>query len=215
MEYLANKKKKFKIINDKEAPVFNLILINKLIFIIIFILLTDFFSLLFKDYEEIFDPLNENSVKPNSFFLSNNTMHSFNHFHFKKKKRNKKKFDISSKITFNVTKIRYSKEIKNNIIKVEYLIDFFDQNKKLIIPSDLTLYYDYHILCYNKNIKKNSFITSLANINDNNHYYCTEFFNKNDFIKFGIKIYTISNGIKHYIKEFFSYKKKIYDNYIY
>jgi hypothetical protein len=61
-----------------------------------------------------------------------------------------------------VTKIRYSTEIKNNIIKVEYFIDFFKQNKNLIIPSDLTLYYDYHILCYNKNIKTNIFITSLA-----------------------------------------------------
>jgi len=55
----------------------------------------------------------------------------------------------------------------------------------------------------------------LANIYENKHYYCTEFFNKNDYIIFGIKIYTISNGIKYYIKEFFSYKKKIYDNYIY
>jgi hypothetical protein len=170
---------------------------------------------LFKEFEDIFEPLNPNLVKPNEYFLSNKIKHSNNQIRFKKERQKKYKVDSSSKITFNVTKITYSKEIKNNIIKVEYLIDFFEKNKFLIIPSNLTLNYDYHILCYNKNIKTNIFITSLANIYENKHFYCTEFFNKNDYIKFGIKIYTISNGIEYYSIEFFSYKKKIYDNYIY
>ena len=168
-----------------------------------------------KEFEEIFEPLNTNLVKKNVFFLSNNIKHFNNQFRFKKIKEKNNKFDISSKITFNVTKIRYSTENKNNIIKVEYFIDFFEQNKNLIIPSDLALYYDYHILCYNKNIKTNTFITSLANIYENKHYYCTEFFNKNDYIKFGIKIYTNLNGNEYYFKEFFSFKKNIYDNFIY
>lgn len=155
--------------------ILNLISINKLI-IIILITLTEFFLIWLKEFEEIFEPLNENLVKPNVFFLSNNTKHFNNKFRCKKIKEKNNKVDISSKITFNVTKIRYSTEIKNNIIKVEYFIDFFKQNKNLIIPSDLTLYYDYHILCYNKNIKTNTFITSLANIYENKHYYCTEFY---------------------------------------
>ena len=207
-------KKKYKIINDKGAPILNLILINKLI-IIILIALSESFLLLFQEFEEVFEPLNPNLVKFNKYSFSDNIKHSNNQIRFRKIKEKNNKFDISSKITFNVTKIRFSKEIKNNIMKVEYLIDFYEQNKNLIIPSDLTLYYDYHVFCYNKNIKTNTFITSLANIYENKHYYCTEFFNKNDYIKFGIKIYTISNGIEYYFKEFFSYKKKIYDNYIY
>ena len=219
MEYLAInnayffQKKNYKIINDNHPPILNLISINKLTIIII-IVVTGFLLLLFKEFEDVFEPLNPNLVKPNEYFLSNKNKHSNNQIRFKKEKQKKYKVDSSSKITFNVTKITYSKEIKNNIIKVEYLIDFFEKNKFLIIPSNLTLNYDYHILCYNKNIKKNTFITSLANIYENKHFYCTEFFNKNDNIKFGIKIYTISNGIEYCSIEFFSYKKKIYDNYI-
>ena len=117
MEYLGNNKKNFIIIEDKQAPIFNLILINKLIIIIIIlIVLSDFFvSLFYKEFEETFEPLNANLVKSNKFFLSNNIRHSINQFRFKKIKEKNNKVDISSKITFNVTKIKYSADIKNNL----------------------------------------------------------------------------------------------------
>ena len=193
--------------------IFDLISIKQLnvIFIIVVI---DIFSFLFKEHiYEVFEPLNLNYVKQNEYFLLDKNKHYNNHNCFRKKKK------ISSyyftKFSFNVTSIRYSIESQNNLVKVEYLIDFFDQRKNLIIPSDLNLYYDYHILCYNKDIKANTFITSLANIYENKHYYCTEFINKNDNIKFGIKIYKISNGIEFYSFDFFIYTKEVYDNYIY
>ena len=137
MEYLAInnvycfQKKKYKIINDKGAPILNLILINKLI-IIILIALSESFLLLFQEFEEVFEPLNPNLVKFNKYSFSDNIKHSNNQIRFRKIKEKNNKFDISSKITFNVTKIRFSKEIKNNIMKVEYLIDFYEQNKNLI-----------------------------------------------------------------------------------
>jgi len=70
---------------------------------------------LYKDFEEIFEPLNVNLVKSNEFFLSNNFKHSNSQFRFKIKKEKNNKVDIPSKITFNVTKIKYSADIKNNI----------------------------------------------------------------------------------------------------
>jgi len=115
MEYLTNNKNNFKIIGDKQAPILNLILINKLIIIILIVLSGFFFSSLYKDFEEIFEPLNVNLVKSNEFFLSNNFKHSNSQFRFKIKKEKNNKVDIPSKITFNVTKIKYSADIKNNI----------------------------------------------------------------------------------------------------
>jgi CDP-glycerol glycerophosphotransferase (TagB/SpsB family) len=144
-------------------------------------------------------------------------MRHFYNKSFLSKTKIKRKYnnENSTKFTFNVTSIRYSREIKNKIIKVEYLIGFYDLNKNLIAPSDFTLYYNYHVLCYNKNIKSNIFINSLANIYKNKNYYCTEFFNSNDNIIFGIILYKISNRIEYYSLDFFTYKYKIYRNYIY
>ena len=85
----------------------------------------------------------------------------------------------------------------------------------MIAPSDLTLYYEYHVLCYNKNLNNNIFIISLANIYENNLYYCAEFFNKNENIIFGIIIYKITNGIEYYSFNFFIYQNKINGKYLY
>ena len=80
----------------------------------------------------------------------------------------------------------------------------------------MTLFYEYHVLCYNKNLSTDIFITSLANIYENKHFYCTEFFNKNDEITFGIIIYKKSNRKEYYSLNLFTYNKtKIYYNYLY
>ena len=177
--------------------------------VIIIIIVTNVLLFLIQNKKKV--PFNTKLLKHNEFFLSDDIKHYSNKsFHSKTKK--KKKYN-STNFTFNVTSISYSKEIKTKIIKVEYLIGFYDLNKNLIAPSDLTLYYEYHVLCYNKNFKKNNFIISLANIYENNYYYCTEFFNKNENIIFGIIIYRIFNGIEYYFFDFFTYKKKKYDNY--
>ena len=85
----------------------------------------------------------------------------------------------------------------------------------MIAPSDLTLYYEYHVLCYNKNLNNNKFIISLADIYGNEFYYCIEFFNKNENIIFGIILYKKYNEIEYYSIDFFTYKNKKYNNYIY
>ena len=184
---------------------------------IIIIIVINLLLFLFKNKKKFMASFNINLLKHNVYFLSN-YIKLFHNKSFLSLTNTEKKYNIdnSTNFFFNVTNIRYFKEIKNKIIKVEYLIGFYDLNKNLIAPSDLTLYYEYHVLCYNKNLKNNIFIISLANIYKNNQYYCTEFFNKNENIKFGIIIYKkISNGIEYYSLDFFTFNHKIYDIYIY
>ena len=53
---------------------------------------------------------------------------------------------------------------------------------------------------------------SLANIIQNKHFLCTEFFNINEKIKFGIKIYLgneINSTINLFDSNLIKYKKKI------
>ena len=184
---------------------------------IIIIILNNFLLFLPKEKIKIFEYFNTNLVKQNEYILSNNINHFKNQDFFPKiQKEREDKINISTDFTFNLTNIKYSTKIKNNIIKVEYFIGFYDLNKNLISPSDLTLYYAFHVLCYNINLKTNSFITSLSNIYENKHFYCIEFFNKNDEIKFGIMIYKKSNRNEYYSLDFFTYhNNKINNNYIY
>ena len=110
---------------------------------------------------------------------------------------------------FNITSINFSIELKRNIIKAEYLIHFYDINKNLILPSDLTLYNNFHVLCYmKKNNFNNNIIISLANIYKNKYYKCIEFFNKNDKIIFGIKIYKTEKNVEFNTIYLFSYQKQ-------
>ena len=205
----------FNIKNYKNNLIFEPIFIKKLNVIIIIIIINLLLLFLFQNRKEVIVSLKTNLVKNNEYYLSNNIKH-FQKKSFLSIKRNEKYiYYNSTNFTLNVTSIRYSREIQNKIIKVEYLIGFYDLNKNLISPSDLTLYYGFHVLCYYKNLKNNIFIISLANIYENKNYYCTEFFNKNENIKFGIIIYKISNGIEYYSLEFFTYKIKLYDKYIY
>ena len=177
------------------------------------IIMTNLLLFLFHKKVEIMASLNTNFLKHNEYFLSIDFISTDKYGNKKKRGRKKNSDDNSTNFTFNVTSIRYSRDYKNEIIKVEYLIGFYNFKKNLIAPSDLTLYYNYHVLCYNKNLKNKIFIISLANIHENSHFYCTEFFNKNENIKFGIIIYKISNEIEYYSEDFFTYKSKKYENY--
>lgn len=59
----------------------------------------------------------------------------------------------------------------------------------MIKPSDLSLYNKLHIICYMKNKNNSILINSLANIIKNEKFQCIEYFNINEKINFGIKIY--------------------------
>jgi hypothetical protein len=88
---------------------------------------------------------------------------------------------------FNLTDIKYYFSYKYGMVEVEYNIAVYDINKNEIIPSNLALYNDFHILCTIKS-GPNTFIKSLANIYNNKYFNCIEYFKPNEKIKIGINI---------------------------
>ena len=101
---------------------------------------------------------------------------------------------------FNLVDKKYYYSLKFKLIKIIYKIGFFDKNKNLILPSDLTLYNNLHIICHIIIINKNIEINSIPNIYLNNYYECIEFLNINEKFKLGIKIY---ENDKEKIEEFY------------
>ena len=110
----------------------------------------------------------------NNANINNNNLFSFSSF---------------DELKFNIASINYRFSLKYNISKIEYKIAFCNQNKKIIIPSHLSLYYNLHIFCQTYISDSNIFINYVANIYKNIYYHCEEFINLNQHIKFGIKIY--------------------------
>ena len=95
--------------------------------------------------------------------------------------------------------IRYWYSFKYKIIKIEYNIGLYDEEENLILPSDISLYNNISILCNIEILYYDISIDSLANIKSNKYFNCIEFFNMNERIKLGIKIYNIyDNNIYNY-----------------
>ena len=116
---------------------------------------------------------------------------------------------------FRLFDIKYLYSFKYNIIKVEYNIEFYESDKNLILPSDLTLYKNLHIFCHiESNILNNSniIINSYPDIIENKHFKCIEYFNIYENIKYGIHIFEINedgeniNNLKYFFSgEIFNY----------
>ena len=84
--------------------------------------------------------------------------------------------------------LTYSRQY--NLTKISYLIQVFDSKDNSISPSDLALYYDLHIICL---ININSInITSLAGIELNKYFKCTEFINIEEDFQIRFAIYKIN-----------------------
>ena len=116
----------------------------------------------------------------------------------------KKKNSIrNTNINYNITNLEYSFSFKYNLIKIKYDIIFYDENRALIKPSDLSLYYNLHILCQIEIIKTGEIIYSIGNIYENKNFYCTEYNKIDESITYGIKIYEFHNDIDIYYKIFF------------
>ena len=103
-------------------------------------------------------------------------------------------FDIISFFkykSFILENISYTYSDNYKMVKLEYDIGLYDEKNNLIYPSDLTLYNNLHSSCYLEiyNETNNIYIYSLPNIYNNQFYRCTEFFIRNEKIKFGIIIY--------------------------
>ena len=144
-----------------------------LIFLIIFINLSKFNNISRK-----------NIINKNKNDIKNKTANIFSQknyylFEFINNYRDKNLF-------FNITIFNYTYSFKYNILKVEYYIGFYDKNNNAIIPSDLTLYFNFQIFCHVLKLNNNINIESLASIYNNKYYKCIEFLIINDTFKMGI-----------------------------
>jgi hypothetical protein len=96
---------------------------------------------------------------------------------------------------FKLLDIKYLYTFKFKIIKIEFNVEFYENNTNLILPSDLTLHKSIHIFCHFELNKTSIVINSFPSITNNKNFKCIEFINivENIKFKFGIKIYKINN----------------------
>ena len=127
----------------------------------------------------------------NSKTILNNK--SINDFNFQENLFPFNKFEIGENNTyFNITKIDYIFSYEFNMVKVDYYIGLYGKNNNLIIPSDLSFYYNIHLMCNLKVPSVNLSIESMANIVKDKYFKCSEFFQINENINVGLKIYKIN-----------------------
>ena len=100
----------------------------------------------------------------------------FNSFEIFKKMRNK---------YFSLSYINYNFSREFGMVKLEYIIGLYDQNKTLLTPSELALYNNLHFACFIETENKKT-INSLPHIYLGKYLKCTEIFNYKENIKFGI-----------------------------
>lgn len=108
---------------------------------------------------------------------------------------------------FKLFNIKYFYSFKYKTIKFEYNFEFYESNNNLIMPSDITLYKNLHIFCQIELNNSNTIINSFPDIVQNRNFKCIEYFNINENIKLGIKIFESNkNGefINNYIIYFYS-----------
>ena len=196
---LFNNKLNF-IINKCLSKSTKKLIIKKIIILLFLIILKNLFFFFNKNQikSNLLNKTYSNFVNPNKYLLSN---------YFKN-------INEQNEIYFNITSIYFSFDTNKNVIKTEFKIDFYEQNNDLIPPSDLTLFYKFHILCIMKDINHNIMITSFANIVRNSHFVCIEFFDINEKIQFGIEIYQDDKLIKKKNFYFFLFNKHYCKNFI-
>ena len=104
------------------------------------------------------------------------------------------------------TNISYYFSFDYQLVKIKYFVRLMDKNNNIIKPSDLSFIYSLHFLCniYIYESKEN--IYSFANIYQNKFFFCTEYINITEHIKFGIKICKIDEDIEYEEHYFFSEK---------
>ena len=109
-------------------------------------------------------------------------------------------------IFYNLSNFSYIFNFRFNIIQVEYKILFYHKNFSIITPSDLSLYYDLHLICHINIIESNLNIDSIASIYLNKYFHCIEYINIDEKVKFGIKLYKPKNGVSciNYTQYFFN-----------
>lgn len=118
-------------------------------------------------------------------------------------------------LSFDIFLTNYSFSLKFKIAKLEYNIEFYDTKNNSIIPSYLTRYHNFHILCIMNDKTTNISIFSIPTIDKNQYFKCIEYFHLNEKIEFGISLYIINNYIEYFNKFFFKNELINYNNFIY
>ena len=95
---------------------------------------------------------------------------------------------------------RYYISDKYNLIKISFYIKVFDQDEKMISPSNLTLTYKKHLICYIKINKIN--IYSLALIENDSYFKCVEFSNLGEYIRLGAFVYETPKNSNETVKKY-------------
>ena len=129
----------------------------------------------------------ENSTKYNNFF---------NTFYLKNLT-----LDTEKDLTLKISYLDYSYSLKYNIAEFKYYINFYDEYNNPITPTSLSLY-NFHVICHMKSIIKNINFESIANIYENKHFFCIEYFNIGEKVTFGIKIYNTNSTYNEKYKDF-------------
>ena len=194
----------FKNNDDLKKIEFEMFNIKKLESLILIKILFCFLIVVFLKNNSIYNyNLIENRIVNNHYSITHSNKFYINNY-------------LKKYLFFNVTFLKYTFSLKYNIAKIEFNITFYDENEKIIYPSDLLLYSDFRIIC-NININNtSSYIYSLADIY-NSCFSCIEFFNLNEDIKIGINIYNINENI-NYSKSYLildnicNYNDFIYEN---
>ena len=91
-----------------------------------------------------------NLLKKNNFIQTNIIINNIGHDNFISFYCQTIKINHNDFIYINLTELKYVYSVKSNVIKINYQIGVFDDNKNIILPSDLILYYNMHIFCYIK-----------------------------------------------------------------
>ena len=100
---------------------------------------------------------------------------------------------IINNIIFRLTDIYSIYSYKINLVEINYIIEVFDYHNNPILPSDLALYYNLHIICSSLvNNKIN--INSLPKIENDKYFKCVEFYHLKERKRFGIIIYETKNN---------------------
>ena len=126
-------------------------------------------------------------IKIKNYFLKNNKLLKFSIFYNKTNTNLDNHFEY-----FNIFDIKYLYSLKYQIIKIEYKIGFFDKNKNIILPSNLMLYGNIRLICFINILYNNECINSLSDIYLNNYFRCIEFFNINEKVTLGIKLFEVN-----------------------
>ena len=116
---------------------------------------------------------------------------------------------------FNITHVNYDFSLKYNIIRIEYNIQFFEGNDVSISPSDFALYKELQVICTLETFNPPSIIYTYPNIVNNKYYQCIEYFNINEKIVIGIKLYQNIDYLRAFHIKFFTEQKFNYNNFYY